>query len=88
MDTGMLQPKKSLLALFGLTRHLDKVRAAAHLVPCENCSLPRCQYRRAPYQHFPPQIEDVRRLQADIHDALVQREKEAASPGQTAAILK
>ena len=52
MDTGMLRPKKSLLALFGLTRHLDKVRASAKLVPCESCSLPRCQYRRAPCQHF------------------------------------
>jgi hypothetical protein len=52
MDTGMLRPKKSLLALFGLTRHLDKVRAFAKLVPCENCSLPGCQYRRAPCQHF------------------------------------
>jgi hypothetical protein len=64
MDTGMLRPKKSLLAVFGVTRHLDKVRAFARLVPCENCSLPGCQYRRAPYQHSPPQIEDVRRLQS------------------------
>jgi hypothetical protein len=65
MDTGMLRPKKSLLAVFGLTRHLDKVRADAKLVPCENCGLPGCQYRRAPYQHSLPQIEDVRRLQSD-----------------------
>ena len=64
MDTGMLRPKKSLLTLFGLTRHLDKVRAFAKLVPCENCSLPRCQYRRAPCRHSLPQIEDVRRLQS------------------------
>ena len=64
MDTGMLRPKKSLLALFGLTRHLDKVRAFAKLVPCESCSLPGCQYRRAAYQHSLPQIEDVRRLQS------------------------
>ncbi len=64
MDTGMLRPKKSLLAIFGVTRHLDKVRAFAKLVPCENCSLPGCQYRRAPYQHSLPQIEDVRRLQS------------------------
>jgi hypothetical protein len=65
MDTGMLRPKKSLLALFGLTRHLDRVRASAKLVPCENCSLPRCQYRRASYQSPLPQIEEVRRLQPD-----------------------
>ncbi len=64
MDTGMLRPKKSLLTLFGLTRHLDKVRAFARLVPCESCSLPGCQYRRAPCQHSLPQIEDVRQLQS------------------------
>ena len=39
LDTGMLRPKKSLLAVFGLTRHLDKARSFAELVPCENCSL-------------------------------------------------
>ena len=59
----MLRPKKSLLAVVGLTRHLDKVRSYARLVPCENCSLPGCQYRRAPFEHFPPQIEEVVRLQ-------------------------
>ena len=64
MDTGMLRPKKSLLAVFGITRHLDKVQSSPrHLVPCENCSLPGCQYRRAPYKHSLPQIESVRRLQ-------------------------
>jgi hypothetical protein len=64
MDTGMLRPKKSLLTVFGLTRHLDKVRTFAKLVPCESCSLPGCQYRRAPFQHSLPQIEVVRHLQA------------------------
>ncbi len=43
LDTGMLRPKKSLLAVVGLTRHLDKVRSYARLVPCENCSLSGCQ---------------------------------------------
>jgi hypothetical protein len=61
LDTGMLRPKKSLLTIFGLTRHLDKVQR--HLVPCENCSLPGCQYRRASYKNSLPQVEDVRRLQ-------------------------
>ncbi len=77
MDTGMLRPKKSLLAVFGITQHLDLVRSFRNLVPCENCSLPGCQYRRAPYRHSLPQIEDVRRLQsgaaegstADAHNA-------------------
>jgi hypothetical protein len=66
MDTGMLRPKKSLLGLFGITRRLDKVQAFAKLVPCENCSLPRCQYRRSPYKHSLPQIEDVRHLQTHL----------------------
>jgi hypothetical protein len=63
LDTGMLRPKKSLLAVAGLTRHLDIARSCAKLVPCENCSLPGCQYRRAPYAHFPPQMEAVGPLQ-------------------------
>ena len=70
LETGMLRPKKSLLAVFGLTRHLDKVRNLAALTPCENCSLPGCQYRRAPYRRSPPQIEDVRRLQGRRPDEL------------------
>jgi hypothetical protein len=70
METGMLRPKKSLLAVFGLTRHLDKVQSARYLVPCKNCSLPGCQYRRAPYKHFPPQIENVNRLQSSWSEKL------------------
>ncbi len=61
METGMLRPKKSLLAVFGITRQLDKVRNLAGLIPCENCSFSPCQYRRASYKHSLPQIEDVRR---------------------------
>jgi len=63
MSTGMLRPKKSLLAFFGLTRQVEKARSLRDLVPCETCSLPGCQYRRAPYKHSPPPIEDVHRLQ-------------------------
>jgi hypothetical protein len=51
LDTGMLNPKKSLLAIFGITRHPDKVRTGSHLVPCESCCLRDCQYRRAPYRY-------------------------------------
>ena len=65
LPTGMLRPKKSLLAIIGLTRHLDRARSFARLVPCENCSLPGCQYRRAPYRHPRPQIEEVRPPQSD-----------------------
>lgn len=50
LASGMLQPKKSLLAVFGLTRHTDRVRRLTDLNPCENCSFAGCQYRRAPYR--------------------------------------
>jgi hypothetical protein len=49
--------------LFGLTRQIEKARGLRDLVPCKSCSLPGCQYRRAPYKHSLPQIEDARRLQ-------------------------
>jgi hypothetical protein len=55
LESGMLRPKKSLLTVFGLTRHPEKVKA--RLIPCENCSLPGCQYRRAAYRHHMPQTE-------------------------------
>jgi hypothetical protein len=63
LDTGMLRPKKSLLAVFGVTRRVDRVRGLKNMTPCENCSLPGCQYRRKPYLHFLPQVEDARQLQ-------------------------
>jgi hypothetical protein len=66
METGMLRPKKSQLTVFGVTRNLAKARSLAKLIPCENCSLPNCQYRRAPYRHAPPQIEDVRALLSNV----------------------
>ena len=50
LDSGMLRPKKSLLAVFGVTRHVDRVRPLTELSPCESCSFVACQYRRAPYR--------------------------------------
>ena len=50
LDSGMLRPKKSLLAVFGLTRQVERVRRLTDLVPCENCSFAPCQFRRAPYR--------------------------------------
>lgn len=50
LSSGMLRPKKSLLALVGLTRRTgDAVRPA----PCGNCACSPCPYRRAPYRHAP-----------------------------------
>jgi hypothetical protein len=69
MESGMLRPKKSLLTVFGLTRHPEKVLPGSKLVPCENCSLPNCQYRRAPYRQFMPQAESISRFQPDAGEA-------------------
>ena len=63
LESGMLRPKKSLLAVFGVTRDVEQARRFAKLIPCENCSLPGCQYRRGPYQHALPQLEDIHQLQ-------------------------
>jgi hypothetical protein len=50
LESGMLRPKKSLLAAFGITSHVDRVRRLTDLVPCEDCALERCQFRRLPYR--------------------------------------
>jgi hypothetical protein len=53
LDSGALRPKKSQLAVFGFTRNTDRVRRLTELIPCENCSLVPCQYRRAPTEPRP-----------------------------------
>lgn len=53
LESGMLRPKKTLLAVFGLTRHGDRLRRLTNLIPCENCSFSPCQYRRVPYGQPP-----------------------------------
>jgi len=50
LDSGMPRPKKSQLAVFGLTHRLAKARRLSDLIPCEECSLAPCQFRRAPYR--------------------------------------
>lgn len=50
LESGMLRPKKSLLGVFGLTRHADRVSRLSELVPCDNCSFAGCQFRRTPYK--------------------------------------
>ena len=71
MHTGMLNPKKSLLAVFGITKHLEKAQSHVNLIPCENCSLPNCKYRRAPYRRFPKQIEDVNQIQSGTNGEII-----------------
>ncbi len=46
LESGALRPKKSLLAVFGLTRKIENVSRLTEVVACENCSLPACAYRR------------------------------------------
>jgi hypothetical protein len=53
LDSGALRPKNSQLAVFGLTRHVDRVRRLTDLVPCQSCSFAPCQFRRAPYLRAP-----------------------------------
>ncbi|MEO5814314.1 MAG: hypothetical protein ABIT20_03430 [Gemmatimonadaceae bacterium] len=73
LDSGMLRPKKSLLAVFGLTRATDHVRKLTDLVPCQNCTLPRCDYRRAPYLR-PRRRGEVESMRpADIMDVVTPR---------------
>ena len=43
LDSGALRPKKSQLAVFGLTRHIDRVRRLADLV-----ALPELLARQLP----------------------------------------
>jgi hypothetical protein len=50
MSSGMLRPKKSLLAVFGLAP--AGAPAMPAVTPCENCSFGPCSYRRAAYRHL------------------------------------
>jgi hypothetical protein len=63
LDSGMLRPKKSLLAVIGVTRDLEKARRFARLVPCETCSLAGCRFRRAPQKSRVSYFETVGRKQ-------------------------
>ena len=63
-ESGMLRPKKSLLAVFGITRHVDRVQRLSDLVPCENCSYAGCQFRRVPYGRAAPRGGALRRSDA------------------------
>jgi hypothetical protein len=56
----MLRPKKSLLAVFGVTGFTEGLARLTGLSPCSNCALPRCQYRRLPYRRESPLDGDAR----------------------------
>lgn len=51
LPSGMLKPKKSLLAVVGLAPRTGDALELARRVPCESCGLSPCRFRRAPYRH-------------------------------------
>ncbi len=59
MESGALRPKKSQLAVFGLTRHTGSLRRLTDMLPCENCSFGPCQFRRAPYRRIRPGLPEL-----------------------------
>lgn len=50
LESGMPRPKKSLLAVVGLTRRDEARLNAPRLTPCVSCPLSGCRFRRAPYR--------------------------------------
>ncbi len=58
LGSGMLRPKKSQIAVIGLTRDLDKAKSMHTLIPCEQCPLPNCRYRRVPFKRYRARLED------------------------------
>src|SRR6478735_346506 len=51
LSSGMLRPKKSLLAVFGLAPTRPRATGVQGATPCESCAFSPCSYRRAPYRH-------------------------------------
>jgi hypothetical protein len=51
LRSGMLRPKKSLLAVFGLAPTLNRPPSVPAATPCANCAFSPCHYRRAAYRH-------------------------------------
>ena len=49
LESGALRPKKSLLAVFGVTCKTDSLYRLSAGPACVNCSYHPCRYRRAPY---------------------------------------
>jgi hypothetical protein len=58
LESGMLRPKKSQLAVIGLTRDMDKAKRLESLIPCEQCPLPNCNYRRAPFKRYRARLDN------------------------------
>jgi len=54
LDSGALRPKKSLLAVFGITCNPHSLLRLTGGVPCVSCAFHPCQFRRAPYARSKP----------------------------------
>jgi hypothetical protein len=80
LDSGALRPRKSLLAVFGLTRKVAGVQPLSTLVACERCSYAPCQYRRAPYlAPLPPYRVNLKALRRWAQERLQMRVREDGS---------
>jgi hypothetical protein len=72
--------RKSLLAVFGITRQSAGVRPLREVVACQGCSLAECQYRRTPYHApLPPHQVNVKALQRWARERLVLKPREDGS---------
>ena len=83
--SGMLRPKKSQLAVFGLTSQRAGIRPLTELVPCANCTLRGCAYRRAPYRR-PRYPSEVERLTGMVQAAVGGAELEAEPEPSTGSV--
>lgn len=59
LSSGMLRPKKSLLAVVGLAPRTEAALRAARVLPCERCACSPCNYRRTAYRQAPARIEGL-----------------------------
>lgn len=50
LSSGMLRPRKSQIAIIGVTNKNDLPADSGHLIPCEDCAYSPCAFRRAPYK--------------------------------------
>jgi len=48
LESGALRPKKSLLAVFGLTANTASLARLSGGIPCARCSFHPCEFRRTP----------------------------------------
>ena len=87
LESGMPRPRKSQLAVFGLTRHVERVTKLTDLLPCESCSFSPCQYRRAPYRRAVERAADVAGL-APAANRQAAAEPAAGGNGKYTANLK